>query len=86
MGELLITPETSVPDHSDATEEYLFVLSGGGEITIDGQTTNITQGDAVYIKANARMAFWNHERSTTRLIQFFAGPAPAAKYKEDDGT
>ena len=84
MGIVQINPRAYVVTHKDATEEYLFVLSGGGNITIDGQTTTITQGDAVYMTANAEVYFQNDAKSPTRLIQFFAGPAPAAKYKEWD--
>ena len=80
MGRLEINPGASVPVHRDGTEEYLYVLRGGGQITIDGKTTSIGRGHAVYMPANAEVSFINNKRFPTKLVQFFAGPSPAAKY------
>ena len=79
LGELVMEPGAKVPVHRDATEEYLYVLAGGGAITIDGVTSNLKVGSAVYMPANAEVSFENGD-DQTKVVQVFAGPEPAAKY------
>ena len=71
----------AVPEHRDATEEYIHVVSGHGTITIDGQTYELTAGSTVYMPANATVSYQNGAE-TLVAIQVFAGPAPAAKYDD----
>ena len=79
LGELVMEPGAKVPVHRDATEEYLYVLAGGGAITIDGVTSNLKVGSAVYMPANAEVSFENGD-DQTKVVQVVAGPEPAAKY------
>ena len=44
FGVLEIQPGARVPVHRDATEEYLYIVQGGGKITIDGNTSEIKAG------------------------------------------
>ncbi|MCA9659567.1 MAG: cupin domain-containing protein [Myxococcales bacterium] len=69
----------AVPEHRDATEEYLYVLEGSGELMIDDQAYTIAPGTAVYMPANAKVSYQNGDARLVAL-QVFAGPAPAAKY------
>jgi quercetin dioxygenase-like cupin family protein len=69
----------AVPEHQDATEEYIHVLEGGGTITIDGVTSEVAAGATVYMPANATVSFQNGDARLV-AIQVFAGPEPAAKY------
>lgn len=79
LGLLRLEPGASVPEHRDETEEYLYVLSGGGEITIDGTRSTVAPGTAVYMPARASVSFQNGPRPT-EVVQVFAGPEPASKY------
>lgn len=80
LGKLVLEPGAAVPEHADATEEYIHVLEGSGTITIDGVTHAVGAGSTVYMAAKAKVSFQN---GPTRMvaIQVFAGPDPARKYQ-----
>lgn len=69
-----------VPIHRDATEEYIYMLQGTGEITIDGTTHSVKAGTGVFMPANAEVSFVATGQETVRVVQFFAGQGPEAKY------
>ena len=79
LGKLEMDGGGGVPEHQDATEEYIHVLEGGGTITIDGATSELKPGSTVYMPANATVSFQNGPDKMV-AIQVFAGPEPAAKY------
>ena len=79
MGLLEMQAGAKVPLHRDATEEYIHILQGSGDITINGKTTKIQKGDTVYMPANAEVTFQNSDKPLKGL-QVFAGPQPADKY------
>lgn len=79
LGKLEMEPGAAVPMHRDATEEYIHVLEGGGEITIDGQRFTVEAGSTIYMPADAEVEYINGEAPLV-AIQVFAGPEPASKY------
>jgi quercetin dioxygenase-like cupin family protein len=79
IGTLTIEPGAGVPQHRDPTEEYLYFLSGGGTMTIDGTSHEVAAGMAVFIPANAEVSFQNGD-AQTKVVQMFGGPGPASKY------
>jgi quercetin dioxygenase-like cupin family protein len=79
LGMLHMDAGAAVPSHRDPTEEFIHVLEGGGTMTIDGQTHEITAGTTIYMPAEAEVSFQNGP-APMRAIQVFAGPEPAAKY------
>ena len=81
IGELTIKPGAKVPLHRDPTEEYLFVLSGGGTMTLNGKVHTVKKGDVIYMPAGSEVSFTNGNE-VTRVMQVFAGPDPAAKYDQ----
>jgi quercetin dioxygenase-like cupin family protein len=85
IGRLEMDGGGAVPEHRDATEEYIHVLEGGGTITIDGTEHALTVGSTVYMPANALVSFANGADKMV-AIQVFAGPGPAAKYDNWIGT
>ena len=80
IGKLEMAPGGEVPEHRDATEEYIHILAGGGVFKIDGEAHTVGPGTTIYMPANALVSFKNGD---TRLvaIQVFAGPGPAVKYE-----
>ncbi len=80
VGHLTMQPGAKVPVHRDASEEFIYVLSGGGTITIDGASTEIGEGDTIYMPANAEVTFANGDAEMVGL-QVFAGPESAKKYE-----
>lgn len=81
LGKLLMAAGGKVPEHRDATEEYIHVLSGGGTIYIEDQPSTLKAGSTVYMPANAKVRFENGPQPLVAL-QVFAGPQPAAKYNK----
>lgn len=79
LGELKMQANGKVPEHRDATEEYIHVLEGGGRIFIDGRAHTIGPGDTVFMPAGAKVRFENGPKEL-RALQVFAGPGPAQKY------
>ena len=76
---LELAPGALVPEHADATEEYIYVLEGGGQITVNGVEHSVTIGDSVFMPAKAVVSYKNGE-ADTKVLQVFAGPGPSAKY------
>lgn len=79
LGKLEMAPGGEVPEHRDATEEYIHILEGGGTFSIDDRTYSVGPGSTIYMPANAKVSFKNGETKLV-AIQVFAGPGPAAKY------
>ena len=79
LAHLWIAPNAGVPVHRDASEEYLYVLEGGGKLTIDGEVRDISAGAAVFMPAHAEVSFANGNAPTI-VLQVFADPASAKKY------
>lgn len=79
VGKLVMDPEAAVPVHRDPTEEFIHVLEGEGQITIDGSVHEVRAGSTIYMPANAEVSYQNGAE-TMVAIQVFAGPEPAKKY------
>ena len=77
---LEIVPGAKVPVHRDATEEYIYMLQGTGKITIDGVEHDVGKGHGIFMPANAQVSFEATGTETVRVVQFFAGQGPEAKY------
>ncbi len=79
VGKLELAAGGAVPEHRDATEEYLHIVEGGGQLMIDDHPYEVGPGTTIYMPANAKVSFQN---GATKLValQVFAGPEPAAKY------
>jgi quercetin dioxygenase-like cupin family protein len=80
FGLLEIQPGAKVPLHRDATEEYLYLVTGQGNLTIDGVTTAIKAGFGVFMPANAEVTFEATGTEVIQAVQFFAGQGPETKY------
>ncbi len=79
LGKLEMAAGGEVPEHRDATEEYIHILEGGGTFSIDDRAYAVGPGSTIYMPANAKVSFKNGP-SKLVAIQVFAGPGPAAKY------
>lgn len=80
FGVLELAPGAKVPVHRDATEEYIYILQGTGQITIDGTTHEVSAGTGIFMPANAQVSFVATGTTPVRAVQFFAGQGPEAKY------
>lgn len=80
LGELTLAPDAKVPVHRDPTEEIIYVVRGGGTMTMNGESFPLVAGDSVVMPANAEVSFANGSEESV-FIQVFAGPGPASKYE-----
>jgi len=71
--------QTSIP-HSLRTSEVYYILSGNGEMHINGETKPVEAGDAVYIPPEAKQFIRN---SGTESLVFICIVDPAWR-KEDE--
>lgn len=85
VGRLHLAAHAKVPEHADATEEYLYILEGSGTVTIDGKVSAVAPGTTIYMAAGARVSYVNGPKPLI-AIQIFAGPAPANKYQNWTGS
>ena len=58
--------------HTHAQSEVYVFLSGTGEVVIDGESTPVTSGDAVFIPGGVEHMAVNTGSETLRLLYFFA--------------
>lgn len=79
VGLLQMDGGGAVPTHRDATEEFIYVLDGGGTITIDGTEHTLQPGSIVYMPAHAEVSYANGPEPLV-AVQVFADPDPADKY------
>jgi quercetin dioxygenase-like cupin family protein len=79
VGKLEMAAGGEVPEHHDATEEYIHILEGGGIFKIDDAVHTVGPGSTIYMPPNAKVSFKNGDAKLV-AIQVFAGPGPAAKY------
>lgn len=79
VGFLEMEPGAKVPEHQDASEEFIYLLEGSGVITIDGKQQPVEAGTMIFMPANATVSFENGKQPTKGL-QVFAGPESATKY------
>lgn len=79
VGRLEVAAGGRVPEHRDATEEFIHVQQGGGVMWIDDVRHEVAEGATVYMPANAKVRFENGPQQLV-AIQVFAGPSPATKY------
>lgn len=63
-----------LPDrgHTHDQSEVYFFLSGNGEVVVDGESTPVTAGDAVFIPGGIEHMAVNTGNETLRLLYFFA--------------
>ena len=79
VGRLWLAPHAKVPKHRDPTEEYLYIISGSGRLSIDGIEKKIGKGMTIFMPAGSEVSFVNGAKPLVAL-QVFAGPESAQKY------
>jgi len=79
VGLLRMDGGGKVPEHRDASEEYIHVLKGSGTIFIEDKPHVIEPGTTIFMPKDAKVRFENGPEELM-AIQVFAGPESAAKY------
>lgn len=81
LAELTLEPGARVPEHVHASStEILFLIEGGGVMTIDGEPREVTRLDAIQIPAGVKHGFVAGE-ATVKAIQFYTPAGPEQRFK-----
>lgn len=80
IAQLTVKAGGKVPEHRDATEEYLYVLDGSGTIWIEDKKFEVRPGSLIYMPANAKVSFEAADKKDVTILQIFAPPGPEKKY------
>lgn len=65
----VLPPGTSIGDHTHGADEELYVvLEGTGELTVDGETRSITQGDIHLNKPGGTHGLRNASQADVRVL------------------
>jgi mannose-6-phosphate isomerase-like protein (cupin superfamily) len=79
-----VRPHEATTPHSHDEEETFIILSGFGDILIDGQTASVERGDVIYLPRNSHHTIRN--TSGTERLEFMAiwwgGPEAHARMAE----
>lgn len=81
MGVMRVEPGAELPEHEDGSEEFMYVLEGEGELTINGQSYNVRPETGIFIPADATVKYQNGEQ-VLKVVQFYAPPESASKYSK----
>jgi quercetin dioxygenase-like cupin family protein len=74
LGYSVFTPGTTLAPVRHETEEFAFVVSGRGELLLDGQALPFAQGDALYIPSGVWHAVSNTGDSDAIMVFGFPHP------------
>jgi quercetin dioxygenase-like cupin family protein len=81
-GWIELVPGAAVSEHTHGKEaELLYVLAGGGEMTVDGQTYPVEPGMAVHVPAGATHGFRVTSTMPVEAVQFYAPAGPQQRFK-----
>lgn len=87
MNVVVIRPgETVSPAHSHPNgEEIIYVVSGGGQVLVDGEVSALSEGSAVLFSQGSVHMVRNNGTKPLKLACFFAPPADFGSYKYHEG-
>jgi len=63
-----VRPNEATTPHSHDEEETFIILSGGGDISVDGQMASVERGDVIYLPRNSHHTIRN--TSSTAPLEF----------------
>lgn len=79
VGHLMLKANSRIPEHQDPTDEYVYFISGGGTIWIDGKKFDVRSGSLVFMPAKSKVKFETGDQDTT-IIQMFVPSGSESKY------
>jgi quercetin dioxygenase-like cupin family protein len=76
-------PGQQLPVHKHpGTEVYLYVMTGSGNIIIDGQETEVTEADLIHVGGDEEMAFNNSGTDNVSLYVVLS-KVPSEQYAKN---
>lgn len=83
QGYVVIYPNGGIPLHDHVTVETYTIISGSGEITVDGETEPVTAGDSVYIDKNQSHGLTNTGDTDMHLMFVYAPKMVAEHWAQE---
>ena len=81
VGLLTAQAGMTVPEHAhDKEDEILWIVSGKGDMTLDGQAQPVEAGEAIHIPAGAKHSFKSDAGLTA--VQFYTPSGPEQRFKK----
>jgi len=81
---LNLKPGQEIPPHiHENSDLVLYVITGGGELTVDGKSQNITTGDVIYCVGEEEFSLKNNTDENSSCFVVLA-PRPIPKIYADE--
>lgn len=83
LTELVALPGTHVPLHTHTTPEILYILSGEGDLLMDGASRKVRGGDAIHIPAGVRHGLMVKTKiAPLRALQVYAPGGAEQRFRK----
>jgi mannose-6-phosphate isomerase-like protein (cupin superfamily) len=79
ISEIPVAPEQ--PVHSHSPEQCYYIIKGKGLMIIEGETSEVTEGDAVYIPSNKKHGIKN---TGGVVLEYLTANSPTFDKKYED--
>jgi len=83
QGYVTIYPGGSVPEHSHANEEVYTIISGNGEMNVNGEVEPVKAGTTVYIPSGHAHILKNNSQEDL-IMMFVYAPANIVEHWEEE--
>lgn len=86
MTELVMLPGAAIPEHShDTSAELLYVIEGHAQMTLDGQSSEVHAGMAIFIPAGVKHSMRMTSRvEPFRAIQVYTPGGPEQRFQKGE--
>lgn len=80
LGEFSLAAGVELKPRAREAEEYLYILTGSGVLTVDERSYLVGPRMGIYLPAGSEVG-WINGPERLVAVQFFAGPGPSADYE-----
>jgi mannose-6-phosphate isomerase-like protein (cupin superfamily) len=82
LGRARFLPGASVPEHVHETSvEVVYIFGGSGQLKIGRETTEVKEGDAIYIPRNTPHSFQNTGAVPVSILQMYTPAGPEERFR-----
>lgn len=72
QGYVMVHPDGGIPEHEHETVESYTILSGEGEVTVEGETEKVKAGDYIFIPSGKPHSLLNTGAQEMHLMFVYA--------------
>ncbi len=83
QGIVMIHPGGAVPGHDHETEETYTILSGTGEMMVDGEIQAVKENDVIYMKPYVKHGLRNTGTDEMKMMFVYAPKMVAAHWDQE---